>query len=345
MTNPQKSFIDTARRRTAYYRLENPGKPKLMLVHGNASSAAFFFPTIQALAKHFDIAAPDLNGFGDTQATPIHAPTALCDWADDVDALADSLGWQRFALLGWSLGGGVAWRYAVNHPQRLTHLILLSPMSPYGFGGTKGEGGQMYDERGWGSPGGFANPAFLQKLAEQHTGDDPMGPRAVLEKSLFAKGWPVEKEYQDFFVTELLKIRLGEDYYPGNFQQIPAFPYVLPGDKGISNSLSPQYAKVTGILDIQPKPPILWIRGDQDQLVSDRSFSDLAVLGSLGLLPGYPGEEAFPPQPMVAQTRHVLEQYQEQGGSYREVVMEGCAHASHLEDPERFLKELLDFLG
>ena len=341
----QKYKIKTKNRQMAYYRL-GEGKPnKLILLHGNASSAAFFFPFIYRLAEHFDVVAPDLNGFGDTEASPIKAPTALADWADDVQALAGALDFSRFALLGWSLGGGVAWQAAIRYPQAISHLLLLSPMSPYGFGGTKGVDGQMYDPPGWGSPGGFANTAFLQKLAEQHTGDDPMGPRAVLEKSLFAKGWPVEKEWQDLFVAELLKIRLGEDYYPGNYQQIPAFPYVLPGDKGISNSLAPQYAKVTGILDIQPKPPILWIRGDQDQLVSDRSFSDLAVLGSLGLLPGYPGEEAFPPQPMVAQTRQVLEQYKEKGGTYKELVMDGCAHASHLEDPERFLAEVLDFLG
>ncbi len=344
MTNPQKSFIDTARRRTAYYRLENPGKPKLMLVHGNASSAAFFFPTIQALAKHFDIAAPDLNGFGDTQATPIHAPTALCDWADDVDALADSLGWQRFALLGWSLGGGVAWRYAVNHPQRLTHLILLSPMSPYGFGGTKGEGGQMYDERGWGSPGGFANPAFLQKLKDQDRGDDPMAARAVLAKSLFAAGWPFDKAWQDLFVDELLKIHLGEDYYPGDYQPLAEFPYVLPGTRGISNSLAPQYANVSAFANIDPKPPVLWIRGAKDTLVSDQSYSDLATLGQLGVVPGYPGAEAFPPQPMVAQTRAVLEQYRKNGGHYREAVFENSAHASHLEEPERFVDELTGFI-
>ena len=341
----QKRLIQTRGRKTAYFRLGEGNPRKLILVHGNASSSAFFFPVIYQLAERFDVVAPDLNGFGDTEASPVKAATALQDWAEDVAALAEGLGFSRFALLGWSLGGGVAWKFAALFPEKLSHLVLLSPMSPFGFGGTRGEAGQMYDERGWGAPGGFANPAFLGKLAEKDRGDDPMAARSVLGKSLFASGWPVDKVWQDLFVDELLKIRLGEDYYPGNYQPLAEFPYVLPGEKGISNSLAPQYANVSGIADISPKPPILWIRGDRDGLVSDRSFSDLAVLGQMGIVPGYPGEEAFPPQPMVGQTRAVLERYRENGGAYQERVMAGCAHASHLEAPEQFVAALNDFIA
>ncbi len=339
-----KRQIQTARRKTAYYHLGDKGKPQLLMVHGNASSAAFFFPTMLQLAQHFEVAAPDLNGFGDTEASPIHSPSALKDWAQDIDAFADAIGFERFALLGWSLGGGVAWHYAIEHAQRLSQLILLSPMSPFGFGGTRGEEGQMYDEQGWGAPGGFANPQFIQKLHEKDLSDDPMAARQVLAKSLFADGWPIAQEWQDLFVQELFKIRLDEDYYPGDYQPLASFPYVLPGQRGISNALVPQYANALAFADINPQPPVLWIRGDKDQLVSDKSFSDLATLGQLGLLPGYPGEEAFPSQPMVAQTRHVLEKYRQKGGSYEELVMSGCAHASHLEQPEAFVAALKRFI-
>jgi pimeloyl-ACP methyl ester carboxylesterase len=341
----EKQYLNTPRRKIAYYRLGDPSRRKLLLIHGNVSSAAFFFPTMLQLAEHYDVAAPDLNGFGDTQASPVKAPTALTDWAEDIDAFAQSLGFDRFALLGWSLGGGVAMRYVQLHPEKTTHLILLSPMSPYGFGGTKGEDGQMYDRNGWGAPGGFANPAFLAKLAEKDEGDDQFAARSVLEKSLFAKGWPMEKQWQDLFVKELLKMQLGEDYYPGNYIPQAEFPYVLPGEKGISNALAPQYANVSGIRDINPKPPILWIRGDADSLVSDNSFSDLAVLGQMGIVPGYPGAEVFPPQPMVAQTRKVLEQYKENGGAYTETVFPGCSHASHLEEPDKFVAALTEFIA
>lgn len=340
-----KQFIRTARRKVAFYRLGDQALPKLLLVHGNASSSAFFFPTIYDLSKYFNVAAPDLNGFGDTQASPINSPTALRDWADDIDAFADALGWDRFALMGWSLGGGVAWRYAIDHAARLTHLIMLSPMSPYGFGGTRGEEGIPYDDKGWGSPGGFANKDFLDRLHAQDRGDAPFTARAVLRKGLFAEGFVPDKQWEDLYVEELLKIHLGLDYYPGDFVPQASFPYVLPGERGISNSLAPQYANMAAFRDIRPKPPVLWIRGDEDKLVSDRSLSDLATLGQLGIVPGYPGEEAFPSQPMVAQTRALLNKYRDKGGQYTEMVFPGCAHASHLEKPEDFVAALRDFAG
>lgn len=341
----QKLFAQTPRRNIAYYRLGTENRRKLLLVHGNASSAAFFFPAMYALAKHFDVAAPDLNGFGDTERTPINSPTALSDWAEDVHSLAHTLGWERYSVLGWSLGGGVVMRLMTLHPQELSHVVLLAPMSPYGFGGTRGETGQMCDDRGWGSPGGFANPQFLQKLMEKDRGDDPMAARSVLEKSLFANGYTVSGEWQELYLDELFKMPVAPDFYPGDYEQLPAFPYVLPGKRGISNALAPQWANVSNIADMTRKPPVLWVRGDQDKLVSDQSGSDLAVLGMLGYIPGYPGEEAFPPQPMLKQTRHVLEQYAANGGTWRELVMVGCSHAPHLEKPDEFVDALHNFIA
>lgn len=341
----QKQMIKTARREMACYRLGEGKRRKLLLVHGNASSAAFFFPTLYTLAEHFDVAAPDLNGFGDTEKSPINSPTALTDWAEDLNSLTQALGWDRYSVLGWSLGGGVVMRLMTLRPESLSHVVLLAPMSPYGFGGTKGEEGQKYDPPGWGSPGGFANPQFLQKLQEKDRGEDPMAARSVLEKSLFADGYTVSGEWQELYLEELFKMPVSQDYYPGDYQQVAAFPYVLPGQRGISNALAPQWADVSGIVDIQPKPPVLWLRGDQDKMVSDQSGSDLAVLGMMGFIPGYPGQEVFPPQPMVRQTRQVLERYQKNGGYYEERVMAGCSHAPHLEKPDAFVEALDQFIA
>ena len=60
---------------------------------------------------------------------------------------------------------------------------------------------------------------------------------------------------------------------------------------------------------MRPKPPVLWLRGADDVNVSDTSLYDLAYLGSIGALAGWPGEQAWPAQPMVAQTRAVLDGY------------------------------------
>ena len=58
-------------------------------------------------------------------------------------------------------------------------------------------------------------------------------------------------------------------------------------------------------------------------------------------MPGWPGDEVAPPQPMIEQTRAVFERY----GDYREVVFEDCGHSAHLEHPERFSAELLQHIG
>ena len=88
------------------------------------------------------------------------------------------------------------------------------------------------------------------------------------------------------------------------------------------------------------KPPVTWVRGSADAIVSDTSLFDLAYLGQLGAVPGWPGAEACPPQPMVGQTRAVLERYAAAGGSFTEVVLDGCGHSPHIERPDEFLAAL-----
>ncbi|WP_328824242.1 alpha/beta fold hydrolase [Verrucosispora sioxanthis] len=99
------------------------------------------------------------------------------------------------------------------------------------------------------------------------------------------------------------------------------------------------------LVAVTPKPPVTWIRGDSDVIVSDTSLFDLAQLGALGVVPGWPGVQECPPQPMIGQTRAVLDRYAETGGSYREVVLSGCGHSPHLERPAEFVAELLALAG
>ena len=78
-------------------------------------------------------------------------------------------------------------------------------------------------------------------------------------------------------------------------------------------------------------------------MVSDTSMCDLAFLGQLGYVPGWPGAEQCPPQPMLSQTRYVLEKYKANGGSYEEVVIAG-GHGPMLDNEDGFVAELLRFL-
>ena len=120
---------------------------------------------------------------------------------------------------------------------------------------------------------------------------------------------------------------------------------MAPGPRGVLNTMAPTVFDLSGIVELADKPPVLWVRGDADQIVSDTSAFDLAFLGSLGAVPGWPGDQVCPPQPMVGQTRAVLDRYASAGGAYREVVLPGVGHSPHVERPQEFVVALLEHLS
>jgi len=88
--------------------------------------------------------------------------------------------------------------------------------------------------------------------------------------------------------------------------------------------MAPTHFRIADLSGVEPKPPVLWLRGANDVIVSDTSLYDLAYLGSLGVIPGWPGEQTWPPQPMVAQTRAVLLGYAAAGGRFRQDFPPDC---------------------
>ena len=136
MERNSQLFLHTSRLKIAYYRAGEAHADKLLLLHGNLSSSVFFLPLLPVLSQQFDVVAPDLRCFGDTEDRPVDAVRGYRDWSDDVDALLDALGWEKASVGGWSMGGNVAMQYAIAHPQRVNKLVLIAPGPPFGFGGT-----------------------------------------------------------------------------------------------------------------------------------------------------------------------------------------------------------------
>jgi pimeloyl-ACP methyl ester carboxylesterase len=320
--------------------------PAVLFVHGNVSSSLFWQPMMLALPEEFQPLALDLRGFGDTDDEPIDATRGLRDFADDLAATVEALGLDGVHLVGWSMGGGVVLQYLVDRPgtHRVASLTLVDPVSPFGFGGTRGVDGILCDPWGAGSGGGAANPEFVERLAgKDRTDKSPLSPRQVL-LAHYVKP-PHVPEHLDIFVESMLSTRTGEWWYPGDSRPVDDWPGFAPGDRGVLNTMAPTHFRIADLSGVDPKPPVLWVRGADDVIVSDTSLYDLAYLGSLGAIPGWPGEQTWPPQPMVAQTRAVLNGYAVAGGRYREAVIEDAGHGPHLDQPERFLAELAEHLA
>ncbi|MEW6637531.1 MAG: alpha/beta hydrolase [Actinomycetota bacterium] len=317
----------------------------VLFVHGNVSSSRFFEETLAALPEGYRGIAPDLRGFGGSETKPLDATRGLADFSDDLRALVDALGLVRFHLVGWSAGGSVAMLYAMEGPQRIASLILINPMSPYGFGGTKDERGTPCWPDFAGSGGGTANPEFVRRLAAgDRSEEDPNSPRNVMNSFYFKPPFRAPEEREEAYLSSMLSTKTGDDNYPGDTAASPNWPNVAPGTRGMNNAISPKYCDLSGFAAVENGPDVLWVRGADDAIVSDTSLLDFGNLGRLGYVEDWPGEDVYPPQPMVSQTRAVLDAYASRGGVYREEIIPDCGHTPHVERPKELRRLLLDFL-
>lgn len=328
--------------------LERPaaGDPTavVVFVHGNVSSSLFYQPTMVALPDSVRALAVDLRGFGGSQTLPVDATRGVRDFSDDVASVLDVLGLDRVHLVGWSMGGGVVMQLLLDHPDRVASVTLESPVSPYGFGGTTGADGRLLDELGAGTGGGGANPDFVARLAAgDTTADEQTSPRTVY-RTAYVKN-PDGLPHEDLWVAAMLTTATGVDNYPGDAVACEAWPGFAAGGRGVLNTMAPTHFDTSAIVDLDAKPPILWIHGADDAIVGDASFFDLNMLGKAGVIPGWPGDDVAPPQPMVTQTRAVLERYRDTGGVIREIEYTDCGHSPHLERADEFTAALAEWVA
>jgi pimeloyl-ACP methyl ester carboxylesterase len=106
-----------------YYETHGTGRP-LILLHGGLGSGEMFGPIIPALADHHQVIAVDLQGHGRT--ADIDRPIDVRLMADDVAALIDDLGLEKPDLVGYSLGGGVAFFTASKYPEKVGKLVMAA---------------------------------------------------------------------------------------------------------------------------------------------------------------------------------------------------------------------------
>lgn len=229
-----------------HYRDDGPREARaIVLVHGFAASLHAWEPWVQLIRNEYRVVTLDLPGHGLTRAPAGYRPSTAASVAV-VDELVSRLAITRFVLGGNSMGGAVAWSYALAHPQQLDALVLVNAA-------------------GWPSPSGAeGGPAALKLLA------NPAG-RILLRnldpRPLAARG--LRQAYQDE--------RLVSKALIGRYADLAR----APGHRSLLTSRGSDGPPVSPRDFSRIRMPTLVMVGLKDQVIAPRSSAAFA-----GAIPG-----------------------------------------------------------
>ena len=131
MPKPSKSGHAAVNGLNYYYAIYGTGEP-LLLLHGGLGQIEMFGPNLTKLAKSRQVIGVDLQGHGRTNLGD--REISLIDMGNDMAAVLKKLGYANVDALGYSMGGGVAFQFAAQHPEMVRRLVLVSaPYAQDGF--------------------------------------------------------------------------------------------------------------------------------------------------------------------------------------------------------------------
>ncbi|MEQ1499478.1 MAG: alpha/beta hydrolase [Novosphingobium sp.] len=248
-------FIDVGGGLTMHVRDEGKRDgPVLVLLHGSNSSLHAWEPWVERLKAKYRIISLDQIGHGLTGPNPADQYEAAA-FVGTLDALMVKMGVSKFALAGNSMGGYVAWEYALVHPGKLTHLVLVDAGGPP-------------DDPNKKLPIGFqiARTPGLSKLALVIT------PRSLFEKSIHQT-----VSNQAIVTPEMIDRYWELNRYPGN-RSATGLRFAVYASRAMN---------VGRLGEIKTPTLILW--GAEDKLipVSGADWFAARIAGSVKII--YPG--------------------------------------------------------
>ena len=181
--NPTKSGYADVNGIKLYHEIHGEGEP-LVLIHGGLTTIGEMQGWVEPLAKTCQVIAVEMQGHGRTADTD--RPMSFTTMGDDITALLDHLKIPKADLVGHSFGGASAIRAAIQHPEKVRRLVVIS--SPYARSGWYPEA-----QRGMSQVGA----AMAENMMQTPTGR-------------FSKGWPEPKRFPQF-LDKMGKI-MTEDY-------------------------------------------------------------------------------------------------------------------------------------
>ena len=125
-SNDESKFLTTETGVRIHYRDEGPSQgPVIVLIHGSNASLHAWEPWVKILKKNYRVITLDLPAHGLTGATPDkdYSPKAQIQ---TLESVISHLNIKSFVLGGHSMGGGITWRYALQHPKRIRAMLLIN---------------------------------------------------------------------------------------------------------------------------------------------------------------------------------------------------------------------------
>jgi pimeloyl-ACP methyl ester carboxylesterase len=226
-----------------------PNGRAVVLLHGKNFSGAYWEPTIRALsARGYRVVVPDQIGFGKS-SKPERFQYSFQEMAAETRALLDHVGISRAAVVGHSMGGMLAVRFALSYPERVERLALVNPIGledwkrsvPY----------KTVDEN------------FASEMAAT-----PESVRAYMRDNYFAGEWKPEYE-------KLLEIALG--WMAGPDRRRIAYTAALTTDMVFTQPVVHEFGDL--------KVPTLLVIGQRDRTAVGKAWAPAEAKAKLGNYP------------------------------------------------------------
>ncbi len=178
----------------------------LVLLHGNMTSSYHVSDFIKALPDDIRVIAPDLRGFG--QSTYHTAINSLADFSNDIHELLSKLGVEKYAIAGWSMGGGVAMQHTIDYPGQVSKLILISSVAANGYPLKQGGQGEYLTTKQE-----LLDDPVLAPVTAAFTNKDRDFIRTLWDMSVYNHKKPTEEAYPKLIDDILTQVNIADVYY------------------------------------------------------------------------------------------------------------------------------------
>ena len=254
----------------AYFMVGN-GPKNLILIHGNHTSSYQYLPLLKDIPDNYTTYAIDLRGFGDS--TYYRRIESIEDFAEDVVMFIKKLEIDKFNVIGWSLGGGVAMQLAAKLNNQVEKMILISSTTYKGYPlYKKDDDGNLAYGDAYTSPEDLLNDNILVKpVVEMIKNNDLENMKTWLSKNFYEYSRADEKTLE-LMAQESLKQRnlIDADFALASFNMGSMHNFYNAGNHDINNikcsilhiigqhdSMTPRYMSLENYYKLEDQSTLL----------------------------------------------------------------------------------------